>query len=90
MQDFETYEDVAEWLEPMGLAAFWEATQAIGLYGPEDQAHVARALDLGDVDMQTALPVIKRMALLQLTEQWDLPFRVEMDVTAPFELAVID
>lgn len=87
MQGFETYEDVEEWLDPMGYDAFWQAIIVTGLYGPEDRAHCDRTLADGTADMDTVMNVTKRMALFHLVEQFKLPFRCELQ--RGVELAVV-
>ena len=87
MYSFETYEDVDEWLDPMGYDAFWRAIMATGLYGPEDRAHCDRTLADGAADMDTVMNVTKRIALFHLVEQFQLPFRYELR-SGP-ELAVV-
>lgn len=81
MIDFQTFEDVEEWLAPMGFEAFWDAMRTIGLYGPEDQAHCDRTLAQGVADMETVMCVTKRMALHALVAQFDLPFRCELSTS---------
>jgi hypothetical protein len=78
MQGFETFEDVEEWLEPMGYDAFWQAITAIGLYGDEDRVDCDKTLATGTADMDTVMSVTKRMALHHLVEQFELPFRCEV------------
>jgi len=87
MQDFETYEDVEEWLAPMGYEAFWAAILPTGLYTEEDRAHCDRTLAYGITDMETVMEVTKRIALTSLVAQYDLPFRCELPRRA--ELAVV-
>ena len=78
MQGFETYEDVEEWLDPMGYDAFWQAIMATGLYSSEDREHCDRTLADGTADMDTVMNVTKRLALFHLVEQFELPFRCEL------------
>lgn len=77
MFDFQTFEDVEEWLAPMGYEAFWAAILSTGLYTDADRAHCDTTLKDGIADMDTVMEVTKRMALHQLTDQFDLPFRCE-------------
>ena len=88
MDSFETYEDVEDWLAPMGFDAFWAAMLKIGLYGPGDRDHCRAALAKGHADMETVMGVTKRMALMHLVDQFNLPFRCELP--ARVELAVIE
>lgn len=78
MQDFQTYEDVEEWLAPLGYDAFWDAIIPTGLYGTADRTHCDATLAKGIADMQTVVSVTKRMALCRLVEQLGLPFRCEV------------
>ncbi|MDJ0630568.1 MAG: hypothetical protein QNJ44_20090 [Rhodobacter sp.] len=88
MQDFETYEDVEEWLAPVGYDAFWRAIMATGLYGPGDKTHCDKALRAGIADMETVMSVTKRLALTHLVTQFDLRFRC--DERRRPDLAVVD
>ena len=88
MFDFESYEDVEEWLEPLGYDAFWNAIIPTGLYSEADRAHCDHTLAQGIADMETVVKVTKRMALHHLVEQFDLPFRCELP-RAP-ELALME
>lgn len=78
MQDFETFEDVEAWLEPLGYDAFWSAMLDMGIYGFEDRVHCDKTLATGIADMDTVMSVTKRMALFGLVEQYDLPFRCDV------------
>lgn len=88
MFEFETFEDVEEWLAPMGYEAFWQAIAPLGLYGSEDRAHCDRTLADGIADMETVVTATKRMALHALVAQFELPFRCELP-TAP-DLRVVE
>lgn len=88
MRDFEVYEDVEDWLAPMGYEAFWQAVLSAGLYGEEDRAHCDRTLAEGIADMETVMSVTKRMALHRMVERLDLPFRCE--VQAKPDLSVVE
>lgn len=78
---FQTYEDVKDWLDPMGYGTFMDTMIAIGLFGPEERAHCDRTLADGIADMQTVCDVMKFIAGAELKEQLNLPFRHElMDV----------
>lgn len=88
MQGFETFEDVEDWLEPLGYDAFWAAIIPTGLYGAEDRAHCDRTLADGVADMETVIGVTKRMALHHLVTQFDLPFRCDLP-RAP-DLTLVD
>ncbi|WP_415402433.1 hypothetical protein [Tateyamaria sp. SN3-11] len=87
MRRFETYEDVEDWLAPMGYAAFWDAIIPMGLYDASDRGHCDRTLATGVADMDTVMTVTKMFALEALVRQFDLPFRCDL-ATAP-ELTVI-
>lgn len=87
MLDFETFEDVEEWLAPMGYETLWAAILPTGLYGEADRAHCDRTLAEGIADMETVVEVTKRMALHDLAIQYDLPFRCEL--RQPPQLTVV-
>ncbi|WP_299283287.1 hypothetical protein [uncultured Tateyamaria sp.] len=87
MQNFETFEDVEEWLAPMGFDAFWNAVISIGLYDESDRAHCDRTLVDGIADMETVMTVTKMFAREALVRQFDLPFRC--DVATKPDLSVI-
>ncbi|WP_299587657.1 hypothetical protein [uncultured Tateyamaria sp.] len=87
MHGLETFEDVDEWLAPMGYDAFWDAIIPLGLYGADDRAHCDHTLATGIADMETVMTVIKMFAREALVRQFDLPFRCDL-VTKP-ELTVI-
>jgi hypothetical protein len=78
MQNFETYEDVDEWLAPMDFDAFWDAIIATGLYDASDRAHCDRTLANGIADMETVMVVTKMFAREALVRQFDLPFRCDL------------
>jgi hypothetical protein len=78
MQDFQTYEDVQEWLEPLGYEAFWEETMRLGIYGPGDRAVCDQRLAEGHQDVASVIALIKSMTAWIVSEELDLPFRCHL------------
>ncbi|MEM1363693.1 MAG: hypothetical protein AAGF94_18655 [Pseudomonadota bacterium] len=72
MQNFQTYDDVRDWLAPLGYEAFWSAIAPYGLFGDGDRVHCDRTLAEGIADMPTVLNVIKGMAVWRMVETYDL------------------
>lgn len=78
MDRFETFEDVEEWLAPLGFEAFWQAIETLEVFGSEDRRHCEATLANGIADMETVMEVTKRMALHEIVARERLPFRCEL------------
>ena len=75
MQRFETIDDVAEWLEPLGFDAFWQEMARTGYLTQADRAHCDDTLERGIADMETVMTVLKGIVRLELTDRYQLRLR---------------
>lgn len=71
MKKFRYREDVEKWLEPMDYQGFWYAVAPYDLE-LQRKEHCDQMLSSGELDMDTAMDVLKHMALLELVEKFNL------------------
>ncbi|NDW06479.1 hypothetical protein [Jiella pacifica] len=82
MPDFEHVEDVIEWLQPMGYAAFWEETRPYRLT-LQDRASCDAQIARGDVPEALVLRGLKTLARVELTRKLGLERRIWHPPGAP-------
>ncbi|MEM9061756.1 MAG: hypothetical protein AAGD13_14945 [Pseudomonadota bacterium] len=73
---FEDIQDVEEWLEPLGYAAFWRAVLPWAIFGPRDKAHCDRLTKSGEVREDAVLAGLKVMARVELASRLGLEHRI--------------
>jgi hypothetical protein len=88
MTDFDSVEDVTEWLKPLGYAAFWHAVGPLQLFGAGEQAHCDQTIAEGIAPFETVLTVLKSIARIELTERHGLSHRGTMRPEP--QLALVD
>ncbi len=71
MEKFRYREDVEKWLEPMDYRGFWVAVAPYDLV-LQRKEHCDQMLASGELEMDTAIDVLKHMALMELVEKFDL------------------
>ena len=71
MKKFRYREDVEKWLEPMDYQGFWFAVAPYDLV-LQRKEHCDGQIANGEIDLETVLDVLKRMALIELVEKLDL------------------
>lgn len=72
---FEDIDDVAEWLKPLNYIEFWEAVAPYDLV-LQDRDHCDGLIASGEVEQALILRVLKMMARIELTEIFDLEWRI--------------
>ena len=68
---FRYREDVEQWLEPMDYRGFWVAVAPYDLV-LQRREHCDQMLASGELEMDTAMDVLKNMALIELCEKFEL------------------
>lgn len=75
MKEFETIEDVDEWLEPMDYQGFWFCIVPYGLV-LQPRGHCDRQIENGEVGEDLVLDVLKTYARVELMRKYNLQRRV--------------
>lgn len=73
---FRDIEEVEEWLDPLGYAAFWEAITPWDILSCADRAHCDATISNGIAPELTVLKCMKALVRLELTQRLGLSARL--------------
>ena len=81
---FEDIEDVQDWLDPLGYAAFWSAVGPWAIFSDEDRDHCDSTVARGIAPEETVLACMKAIAQITLIERFGLGPRFYEPVDAQY------